>query len=69
MNHVDRHGAPKLVTECTLPLTGKQAVDCVITELAVFDIVDGVLTLRELQPGVTLAEVREKTEASFRVSQ
>jgi 3-oxoacid CoA-transferase len=69
MNHVDRHGAPKLVTECTLPLTGKQAVDCVITELAVFDVIDGVLTLRELQPGVTLAEVREKTEASFRVSQ
>jgi 3-oxoacid CoA-transferase len=69
MNHVDRHGAPKLVRECTLPLTGKQAVDCVITELAVFDIIDGVLTLRELQPGVTLAEVRDKTEASFRVSQ
>jgi 3-oxoacid CoA-transferase len=69
MNHVDRHGAPKLVKECTLPLTGQQAVDCVITELAVFDFIDGVLTLRELQPGVTLAEVRDKTEATFRVSQ
>jgi 3-oxoacid CoA-transferase len=69
MNHVDRHGAPKLVRECTLPLTGPRAVDCVITELAVFDFVDDVLTLRELQPGVTLAEVREKTAASFRVVQ
>jgi 3-oxoacid CoA-transferase len=67
MNHVDRRGAPKLVRECTLPLTGKRAVDCVITELAVFDFVDDVLTLRELQPGVTLEQVREKTEASFRV--
>lgn len=68
MNHVDRRGAPKLVRECTLPLTGRQAVDCVITELAVFDFVDSVLTLRELQPGVTLAEVRAKTEATFEVS-
>jgi len=68
MNHVDRHGAPKLVKECTLPLTGQRTVDCVITELAVFDFVADVLTLRELQPGVTLAEVREKTAASFRVA-
>jgi 3-oxoacid CoA-transferase len=68
MNHVDRRGAPKLVRECTLPLTGRQAVDCVITELAIFDVIDGELTLRELQPGVTLADVRDKTEARFRVS-
>ena len=58
-------GTPKLVRDCTLPLTGQQTVDCVITELAVFDFIDGVLTLRELQPGVTLDEVREKTEATL----
>jgi 3-oxoacid CoA-transferase len=69
MNHVDKRGTPKLVRDCTLPLTGQQTVDCVITELAVFDFIDGVLTLRELQPGVTLDEVRDKTEARFRVPQ
>jgi len=64
---MEQRGAAKLVTACTLPLTGQQTVDCVITDLAVFDFDGGELTLRELQPGVTLAEVCDKTEARFRV--
>jgi len=62
-------GKPKLLKECTLPLTGKNVVDMVITELAVFEIDrrQGGTTLVELAPGVTLDEVRQKTEAAFRV--
>ncbi|MDJ0388074.1 CoA transferase subunit B [Roseomonas sp. E05] len=61
-------GKPKLLKECTLPLTGKAVVDMVITELGVFEIdrKAGGMTLIELAPGVTLDELREKTEASFK---
>ncbi|MFZ6762540.1 CoA transferase subunit B [Pseudoroseomonas sp. WGS1072] len=60
-------GKPKLLRECTLPLTGKGVVDMVVTELAVFTIdrQGGGMVLVELAPGVTLDEVREKTEAAF----
>ncbi|MBO1077376.1 CoA transferase subunit B, partial [Roseomonas marmotae] len=56
-------GKPKLLRECTLPLTGKAVVDLVVTELAVFSIdrALGRMTLMELAPGVSLEEVREKT--------
>jgi 3-oxoacid CoA-transferase B subunit len=63
--HRDSRGGSKLVPECTYPLTARGAVDVVITELAVFDISDGELTLRELQPGVTLDEVAAATDAPF----
>ncbi|EHL95551.1 3-oxoacid CoA-transferase, B subunit [Acetobacteraceae bacterium AT-5844] len=60
-------GKPKLLKECTLPLTGKGVVDMVVTELAVFTIdrALGRMTLVELAPGVTEEEVREKTEAAY----
>ncbi|MFZ6764155.1 CoA transferase subunit B [Pseudoroseomonas sp. WGS1072] len=62
-------GKPKLLRECTLPLTGKGVVDMVVTELAVFTIdrQGGGMVLVELAPGVTLDEVREKTEAEFAI--
>ncbi|WP_309091021.1 3-oxoacid CoA-transferase subunit B [Phenylobacterium sp.] len=67
MEHVEKSGAPKLVKACSLPLTGAGVVDLVITDLAVFDVSRGKkpLTLVELAPGVTLDEVRARTEASF----
>ena len=58
-------GKPKLLTRCGLPLTGAGVVDLVITELGVFDIARPGLTLTELAPGVTVAELRAKTEAAF----
>ncbi|RSH79183.1 uncharacterized protein EHS24_001222 [Apiotrichum porosum] len=68
-DHTDKHGKPKIVQECSLPLTGARCVSMIITELAVFkvDRVAGKLTLVELQPGATLAEVKAKTGAAFEV--
>jgi 3-oxoacid CoA-transferase subunit B/3-oxoadipate CoA-transferase beta subunit len=67
MEHTEKSGAPKLLNACTLPLTGKAVVDLAITELGVFDVARGKrpLTLLELAPGVTLDEVKAKTEAPF----
>lgn len=69
MEHVNKYGESKVRTECTLPLTGRQVVDRLITDLAVFDFHDGRMTLTELQEGVTMEEVFEKTEGHFTVSQ
>ncbi len=69
MDHVEKSGAPKLLKACTLPLTGAGVVDLLVTDLGVFDIdrKGGGVTLTELAPGVTLHEVRAKTEANFSV--
>ncbi|HJS87796.1 MAG TPA: CoA transferase subunit B [Acetobacteraceae bacterium] len=60
-------GKPKLLHRCTLPLTGAGVVDLVITDLGVFDVgkEKGGLRLIDLAPGVTLEEIRAKTEAAF----
>ena len=64
MEHTDREGLPKIVDTCSLPLTGARVVDRIITNLAVLDVVgDGTLTLRELAPGVTVADVVALTDA------
>ena len=64
-DHVDKHGKPKIVRECTLPLTGVGVVDRIISDLAVFDVIPDGLLLRRLAPGVTEDEVRERTGAPF----
>jgi 3-oxoacid CoA-transferase subunit B len=69
MDHNARSGAAKLLKACSLPLTGQGVVDRVITDLGVFDIDDGGVTLSELAPGVTIDEVRERTEAEFTVAE
>jgi len=67
MDHVDKYGKPKLVTKCSLPLTGKNVVNRVITELGVFDIVrndfGGGIKIVELAPNVTHDDVTKATEA------
>lgn len=65
MDHNAKDGRPKLLHECSLPLTGAGVVDLVITDLGVLDIDADGLRLVELAPGVTLEEVRERTEADF----
>ena len=65
MDHANKKGESKLLKECTLPLTGKGVVDRIITNLGVFDVVDGGLKVVELAPDVAMDEVREKTEASL----
>jgi 3-oxoacid CoA-transferase subunit B len=67
MDHVSKHGDPKILPACTLPLTGKRVVDMIVSDLAVFaiDRKAGGLTLVELAPGVTLEEVTAKTGAPF----
>jgi 3-oxoacid CoA-transferase subunit B len=67
MAHNEKSGAPKLVRQCTLPLTGVRCVDLLITEIAVFSF-EGGLTLIEVADGVTVDEVRARTEAPFRVA-
>ncbi|QYH19605.1 CoA transferase subunit B [Corynebacterium aquatimens] len=65
MDHVARDGSPKILKECTFPLTGARVVDRVITNLGVFDFRDGGMVLRRLAPGVTEDELRETTDAEF----
>ena len=70
MEHEAR-GESKVLKQCTLPLTGSRVVDLIITDLAVFTVAkrgDEALTLVELAPGVTVEDVRAKTEADFSVA-
>lgn len=67
MDHTNKYGDSKVKPKCELPLTGKGVVHKLITDLAVFDFEDGAMKLVELQPNVTLDEVKEKTLASFEV--
>jgi 3-oxoacid CoA-transferase subunit B len=66
MEHTARDGSPKLLTECTLPLTGQACVHRVVTDLGVLDVTPGGFTVVEAAPGVTLEELRAKTDAPVR---
>jgi 3-oxoacid CoA-transferase subunit B len=70
MEHTSKNGDPKFIGECTLPLTGRDVVDMVITDLAVFQRPDhsSPFRLTELAPGVTAEEVAAKTTAHYEVA-
>ena len=69
MEHCAKDGSPKILEQCTLPLTGARTVSQIITELAVFNVdrKNGMLELAELQEGATLEEVRAKTGCDFKI--
>ena len=70
MEHTNKAGDSKILNMCSLPLTGKECLDLIITDLAVFEVERGVgLTLIELALEVSLEEVTSKTEAPFKVSE
>lgn len=66
--HTSKDGTPKIVERCDLPLTGAGVVQRIISDLAVFDIENGGLVLRQLAPGTDVAELGEKTGAAFTVA-
>ena len=68
MTHCEKDGRPKIVSECTLPITTYHCVKKIITDRAVFSIVDQKLFLDELMPGSSLSDVKNKTEADFSLS-
>lgn len=70
MEHTAKDGSPKFIPDCTLPLTGKNVVDMIITDLAVFSRADHASPFRliELAPGVTAEEVAAKTTAQYEVA-
>tara|TARA_R110000782_G_scaffold72866_1_gene145721 strand:- start:1873 stop:2502 length:630 start_codon:yes stop_codon:yes gene_type:complete len=65
MDHANKKGETKVLKACTLPLTGKGVVDRIITDLCVMDVVPGGLKVIELAPGVTMDDVKAKTEATL----
>ncbi len=67
MEHCNKYGESKVKKECSLPLTGKGVVHQLITDLAVFEFSNNAMKLVELQEGISLDQVKEKTEAEFEV--
>jgi 3-oxoacid CoA-transferase len=69
MEHTSKDGSPKILKECTLPITGMGVVNLIITELAVFEVKDGGgLVLTELLGDASVDDIRGKTGAAFEVA-
>ena len=68
MEHSDRNGSSKVVKECTYPITGRECVSLIVTDIAVLEVTSGGLTLNEVAPGWTADDVQAETEARLIVS-
>jgi 3-oxoacid CoA-transferase B subunit len=68
MEHAARDGSPKILTQCTLPLTGRRCVNLIVTELGVIEVVPEGLLLREIAPDTTLEVLRRATGAPLLVA-
>ncbi|MBN1630913.1 MAG: succinyl-CoA--3-ketoacid-CoA transferase, partial [Thermoleophilia bacterium] len=68
MDHCAKDGTPKILTECTLPLTGRKCVNLVVSDLAVMQVTPEGLLLREVAPGLTAEDVQKVTEPKLIVS-
>jgi 3-oxoacid CoA-transferase subunit B len=68
MEHTTRDGRPKILKQCTLPLTGLAVVDTIVTEMAWIHVTPDGLVLEEIAPGLTPADVQAATEATLLVS-
>jgi 3-oxoacid CoA-transferase subunit B len=68
MEHAAKDGAPKILKECNLPLTGRRVVHKIITELCTIDVTNDGLVLREVAPGISARDVQEKTEPTLKVA-
>lgn len=69
MKHTTKDGKPKIVKKCLYPLTGKKVVDMIVTNLAVFEIREEGLFLKEIAPGFTVEEIQSQTEPKFKLSE
>ncbi len=67
MDHAAKGGAPKILKECDLPLTGRKVVHRIITDLATIDVTPDGLVLREVAPGVSASDVQARTEPTLKV--
>lgn len=68
MEHVDKKGSPKIVKECTFPLTGTRCVSLIVTDIAVIEIKEEGLLLKEVAPGWTIEDIQEETDAELKVA-
>ncbi|MBI4801645.1 MAG: 3-oxoacid CoA-transferase subunit B [Elusimicrobia bacterium] len=68
MTHTDKDGAPKILKECTFPLTGRRCVSLIVTDLAVIRITPEGLVIEETAPGFTAAEIQQATGAKLKIS-
>ena len=68
MEHAAKDGSPKIVSQCTLPLTGRHCVDLIVTEMAVIEVAKGGLLLKEMAPDTTLEAVKKATGAELIVA-